>query len=102
MVVHHTRDTTEKQWHETSVIALQGVTRIVRQFLASWIANACSTLDSSSPFQVKRKNSLISPKGTPGGNLSSWFFGNGAEENEESDDSVQTVRKWIQWIREVE
>jgi len=98
MVVHHTRDTTEKQWHETSVIALQGVTRIVRQFLASWIANACSTLDSSSPFQVKRKNSLISPKGTPGGNLSSWFFGNGAEENEESDDSVQTVRKWIRVV----
>ena len=24
MVVHHTRDTKEKQWHETSVIVLRG------------------------------------------------------------------------------
>ena len=89
MVVHHTRDTKEKQWHETSVIVLRGITRIVRQFLASWISSASLTLDNnvSSPFihKIKKRNSLVSPKT---GGLGSWFFST----KEDEDDKARRER----------
>lgn len=35
MLVHHTRNTSAKQWNETRVIALEGVLRIFKTFIAS-------------------------------------------------------------------
>eukprot|EP00756_Hemistasia_phaeocysticola_P056656 Hpha_TRINITY_DN3302_c0_g1::TRINITY_DN3302_c0_g1_i1::g.172465::m.172465 len=45
IIMHHSRNTTAKQWHETLCTALEGVTRIVRVFLPTITGHVgdCST-----------------------------------------------------------
>lgn len=62
LIVHHSRDTPEKQWDETMVLAVEGVRRVLSHFSEEAPAEAYSPLAYSLLLQVQSIIQALSPE----------------------------------------